>query len=90
MQVVGAIDQGTQSTRFFLYDEDANPVCSHQVEFEQIYPQAGWTEHDPKLILRTVDEAVQGALAKAPGEFEIVAIGITNQRCDLVNDVANE
>ncbi|CAI5936574.1 unnamed protein product [Closterium sp. NIES-65] len=45
--LVGAIDQGTTSTRFFLYDDHLRVVASHQMEFEQIQPQAGWVEHDP-------------------------------------------
>ena len=79
-QVVGAIDQGTQSTRFFLYDGTGSPVCSHQVELEQIYPRAGWCEHDPTAILAGVAAAVEGCLAKAPAGVEVVALGITNQR----------
>ncbi|KAJ7522188.1 hypothetical protein O6H91_11G009000 [Diphasiastrum complanatum] len=82
---VGAIDQGTTSTRFFLYDRNAKPVASHQVEFAQIYPQAGWVEHDPLVILDTVKVCIQKTCEKARAEGisidgNVKAIGITNQR----------
>ncbi|KAJ7537479.1 hypothetical protein O6H91_11G007100 [Diphasiastrum complanatum] len=78
-------DQGTTSTRFFLYDRNAKPVASHQVEFAQIYPQAGWVEHDPLVILDTVKVCIQRTCEKARAEGisidgNVKAIGITNQR----------
>jgi glycerol kinase len=82
---VGAIDQGTTSTRFILYDHAAKPVVSHQLEFTQIYPQAGWVEHDPMEILATVRTAMEGVLTKAKEQDiqvqgKLKAVGITNQR----------
>ncbi|EFJ14127.1 hypothetical protein SELMODRAFT_121015 [Selaginella moellendorffii] len=80
---VAAIDQGTTSTRFILYDQDAKPVASHQLEFEQIYPQAGWVEHDPLEILKSVKVCMEETLNKAPSKglsVAVKAIGITNQR----------
>eukprot|EP01018_Ginkgo_biloba_P006750 Gb_05773 [translate_table: standard] len=82
---IGSIDQGTTSTRFFIYDQSANVVASHQVEFPQIYPEAGWVEHDPMDILESVRTCMQEACQKAKVAGKAVekglkAIGITNQR----------
>lgn len=82
---IGALDQGTTSTRFIIYDHSATPIASHQVEFTQIYPQAGWVEHDPMEILETVRTCMRLALEKAKEAsklkvVELKAIGITNQR----------
>lgn len=51
---VGAIDQGTTSTRFFLYDEKLNVVGAHQMEFTQIHPQAGWDTHPCHTLTTTL------------------------------------
>ncbi|KAL1293507.1 hypothetical protein HN51_054165 [Arachis hypogaea] len=82
---VGAIDQGTSSSRFIIYDKSARPITSHQVEFTQFYPQAGWVEHDPMEILESVKVCVAKAVDKATADgFNVdkglKAIGITNQR----------
>ncbi|XP_006852853.2 glycerol kinase [Amborella trichopoda] len=82
---VGAIDQGTTSSRFIIYDGNANPVASHQVEFTQFYPESGWVEHDPMEILESVRDCMEKALDKATVaghnvESGLKAIGITNQR----------
>ncbi|PAN40423.1 hypothetical protein PAHAL_7G314600 [Panicum hallii] len=82
---VAAIDQGTTSTRFIIYDRHAKPVASHQLEFKQHYPEAGWVEHDPMEILETVKVCMKEAVDKAKdGKYNVVAglkaIGITNQR----------
>uniref|UniRef100_A0A1D1Y1J5 glycerol kinase n=1 Tax=Anthurium amnicola TaxID=1678845 RepID=A0A1D1Y1J5_9ARAE len=82
---VGAIDQGTTSTRFIIYDRDAKPVGSHQVEFTQYYPEAGWVEHDPMEILESVRVCMAKAVDKASAaghnvDGGIKAIGLTNQR----------
>jgi glycerol kinase len=53
---VMAIDQGTTSSRAIIFDESGTPLASHQVEHEQIFPQAGWVEHDPKEIMRNTRE----------------------------------
>ncbi|CAJ2656314.1 unnamed protein product [Trifolium pratense] len=82
---IGAIDQGTSSTRFIIYHKSAKPVGSHQVEFTQFYPQAGWVEHDPMEILESVKVCVTKAVDKAIADgFNVSgglkAIGVTNQR----------
>ena len=48
---VGAVDQGTTSTRFFVFDHDARVVAHHQLEHAQLLPRPGWVEHDPMEIL---------------------------------------
>ncbi len=78
---VGAIDQGTTSTRFILFDKDARIVAVDQREHEQINPQAGWVEHDASEIWTRTREVIGGALAKSDAEAgDVEAIGITNQR----------
>ncbi len=78
---VGAIDQGTTSTRFILFDHDSNIVASHQIEHKQIFPKAGWVEHDPLEIWRNTKKVIAATLQKAKiSENQIVTIGITNQR----------
>ncbi|CAL8463144.1 g2678 [Coccomyxa elongata] len=83
MECVGAIDQGTQSTRFLIYDRTARLIASHQVEFTQITPRPGWVEHDPlevwQSVLVCLEKAVKAAKTKE-GDIKIVAVGITNQR----------
>src|SRR5919198_4996895 len=77
----GAIDQGTTSTRFMIFDHSGQVVAVDQKEHEQIYPRRGWVEHDPKEILQRTDEVVAGALGKASGGAgAISAVGVTNQR----------
>ena len=78
---VGAIDQGTTSSRFILFDKDGKIVHVDQREHEQINPKAGWVEHDAKQIWTRTREVIGGALAASPAEAgDIEAIGITNQR----------
>ena len=78
---VGAIDQGTTSTRFIIFDHASNPVASSQKEHEQIFPQPGWVEHDATEIWVRTQEVINATLAKAAIKSdEIAAIGITNQR----------
>jgi len=81
VQYVGAIDQGTTSTRFSLFDRSAKMVAVAQKEHAQIYPQAGWVEHDPDEIWLRTQEVIGEAMARAgakPGD--VAAIGVTNQR----------
>jgi glycerol kinase len=79
--LVGAIDQGTSSSRFVLFDRDARIVALDRREHRQITPRAGWVEHDALEILRGTREAIAGALAAAGARAaDIAAIGITNQR----------
>ncbi len=78
---IGAIDQGTTSTRFMLFDKQGRMVAVDQKEHQQIYPKPGWVEHDPDEIWARTREVMQAALAKAkcsPGD--IAAIGVTDQR----------
>ena len=76
-----ALDQGTTSSRTVIIDHDANIVSVSQREFRQIYPKAGWVEHDPLEIYATQSSTLIEALAKAEiSNDEIAAIGITNQR----------
>jgi len=81
MSYIGAIDQGTTSTRFMIFDEKGSIVSSAQVEHSQFFPQAGWVEHDPLEILRATDAVIKEAL-QAAGLLgaDLSAIGITNQR----------
>ncbi len=78
---VVALDQGTTSSRAVVLDHDANIVSVSQREFTQIYPQAGWVEHDPMEIYATQSSTLVEALGKAGiRSDEVAAIGITNQR----------
>jgi glycerol kinase len=78
---VGAIDQGTTSTRFMIFDHAGAVVGIDQKEHEQIFPQAGWVEHDPKEIWSRTTEVIDGGLQKAGiGASDLAAVGITNQR----------
>jgi len=83
-EFIGAIDQGTTSSRFLIFNKDGEPVTSHQMEFKQIYPNSGWHEHDPLELISSVtsciDEAVKAFKAKGYSEKQIKAVGITNQR----------
>ena len=78
---VGAIDQGTTSTRFIVFDQRGTTVAVDQVEHAQIMPQPGWVEHDASEIWANTQQVVVGALAKAGlTTADLVAVGITNQR----------
>ena len=78
---VGAIDQGTTSTRFMIFDRGGNVIGIDQKEHEQIYPKAGWVEHDAMEIWSRTTEVISGALAKANiTSADLAAVGITNQR----------
>lgn len=78
---VGAIDQGTTSTRFIVFDQAGSIVASAQREHPQLFPRPGWVEHSPLDIARNtglvIAEALQGAKL---GARDLVAVGITNQR----------
>ncbi|MFD1861273.1 glycerol kinase [Aeromicrobium camelliae] len=80
-QYVGAIDQGTTSTRFMVFDHDGCEVGRHQLEHEQIMPRSGWVEHDPAEIWRNTCTVVEQGLKDAGIDAgELAAVGITNQR----------
>ncbi|HEV8106488.1 MAG TPA: glycerol kinase GlpK [Burkholderiales bacterium] len=81
MKYVLALDQGTTSSRAILFDEAGGPVAVGQREFRQIFPQAGWVEHDPREIFATQRDVAREALRKANvSAKDVMAIGITNQR----------
>jgi glycerol kinase len=81
IRYVGAIDQGTTSTRFMVFDYAGREVARHQLEHKQILPQAGWVEHDPVEIYQSTCDVIECTLSKANLTAEdLVAIGITNQR----------
>ncbi len=78
---IGAIDQGTTSTRFLVFDRAGRIVASAQREHQQIYPQPGWVEHDPEEIwLRTQEVIAEAMSQRALRPADLAAIGITNQR----------
>ena len=81
MTFIGALDQGTSSTRFMIFDADARVIASHQLEHKQILPNPGWVEHDGAEIWMGTQEVIEGALSKAGiTATELTTIGITNQR----------
>ena len=78
---VGAIDQGTTSTRFILFDEAGEVVTLARREHAQICPQPGWVEHDATEIWRNTLAVIDDALAKASAaRSDLAAIGVANQR----------
>ena len=80
-EYVMSLDQGTTSTRAILFDREARIISSGQREHEQIFPRAGWVEHDPQEIMRNTVWAIRAALDGAPAKStQVVGIGITNQR----------
>ncbi|MBI5963397.1 MAG: glycerol kinase GlpK [Chloroflexi bacterium] len=78
---VAAIDQGTTSTRFIIFDHGGNVVAADQKEHRQIFPKPGWVEHDPLEIWTRTQEVMNGALMESGLQSaDIAAIGVTNQR----------
>jgi glycerol kinase len=78
---VGAVDQGTTSTRFMVFDHGGNEVVRHQLEHDQILPRAGWVEHNPTEIWERTRAVMETALTKASLQAsDLAAVGITNQR----------
>ncbi|ROP43850.1 glycerol kinase GlpK [Pseudokineococcus lusitanus] len=78
---VVAIDQGTTSTRAIVFDHAGTIVSTGQLEHEQIFPRAGWVEHDPAEIWRNTREVIGQALSRADiTRHDVAAVGITNQR----------
>ncbi|OAD57842.1 Putative glycerol kinase 3 [Eufriesea mexicana] len=82
---IGAIDEGTSSARFLVFDVlHGKVVASHQIEIKQKYPQEGWVEQDPKEILQAVIECIKKTIEKLKdigmSVSDIKAVGITNQR----------
>ncbi|WP_445247292.1 glycerol kinase GlpK [Microcoleus sp. OTE_8_concoct_300] len=78
---VAAIDQGTTSTRFIIFDRQGQIICSNQQEHQQIYPQPGWVEHNPEEIWQRTQSVIKNALEIGNIDpKDIAALGITNQR----------
>ncbi len=78
---IGALDLGTTSVRFILFDQKANIISSHQQEHKQIFPHAGWVEHDPLEIWENTKKVMRNVIQETKNaEKEIAAIGVTNQR----------
>jgi len=78
---IGAIDQGTTSTRFIVFDRSGRVAAVAQKEHEQIYPQPGWVEHNPEEIWQNTREVIWEAMARGRLQAsDLVAVGITNQR----------
>jgi glycerol kinase len=78
---IGAIDQGTTSTRFIVFDKAGRIVSVAQKEHQQIYPKPGWVEHDPEEIWRRTQEVIWEAMQqKGLHPKDLAAIGISNQR----------
>jgi glycerol kinase len=79
--LVGAVDQGTTSTRFMVFDHGGNEVGRHQLEHGQILPQAGWVEHSPVEIWERTRSVIQTTMIKLGlAASDLAALGITNQR----------
>jgi glycerol kinase len=80
-EFIGAIDQGTTSTRFMIFDGAGKQVAAHQLEHRQIMPRPGWVEHDPLEIWRLTENVIEVALDRGGlTAGDLAAVGITNQR----------
>src|SRR5581483_3853685 len=80
-EFVAAVDQGTTSTRFMIFDHSGNEVGKHQLEHQQILPRAGWVEHNPVEIWTQTQAVIQTAMnAASLTASDLAALGITNQR----------
>ncbi|MGB5087220.1 MAG: glycerol kinase GlpK, partial [Methylocystis silviterrae] len=80
-KLLGALDQGTTSTRFVLMDKSGGIVAKAQREHRQIYPRPGWVEHDAAEIWRNAQAVIAAALAEAKvSARDLAAVGVTNQR----------
>ncbi len=78
---VGAVDQGTTSTRFMVFDHAGRPVARRQLEHAQSLPRPGWVEHDPVEIWTRTQQVIAGALADAGlRASDLAAVGVANQR----------
>src|SRR6202035_5910453 len=78
---VGAIDQGTTSTRFMVFDHAGAEVARHQLEHTQVLPRPGWVEHNPVEIWERTSAVIQTVLNTTNLKPEnLAALGLTNQR----------
>jgi glycerol kinase len=78
-EYAAAVDQGTTSTRFMVFDHGGQVASLDQKEHEQIYPKPGWVEHDPMEIWQRTQEVIRAGLEKIKAD-DIAAVGVTNQR----------
>jgi glycerol kinase len=78
-QYAAAVDQGTTSTRFMVFDHGGQVASLDQKEHEQIYPKPGWVEHDPAEIWQRTQDVIRAGLDKIKAD-DIAAVGVTNQR----------
>ena len=76
---VAAVDQGTTSTRFMVFDHGGKVVAVEQKEHEQIYPKPGWVEHNAMEVWKRTQDVIKGVLKKVNVK-DIAAVGVTNQR----------
>ena len=80
-EFIGALDQGTTSTRFMVFNRSGRVVSAAQKEHEQFYPNPGWVEHDPHEIWKSACDVIEEAMSQTDlRPHDIAAIGITNQR----------
>ncbi|MGH8914809.1 MAG: glycerol kinase GlpK [Acidimicrobiia bacterium] len=80
-EFVGALDQGTTSTRFKIFDHEGAVVSVEQEEHRQIFPQPGWVEHDPMEIWSRSTSVIEGALSRAGlAASDLAGVGVSNQR----------
>jgi len=78
---IGAIDQGTTSTRFIIFDRAGRTIASAQQEHQQIYPKPGWVEHDAEEIWQRTQNVIAKTMSDSGlGRSDLAAVGITNQR----------
>ena len=78
-EYAAAVDQGTTSTRFMVFDHGGQVVSIDQEEHEQIFPKPGWVEHDANEIWQRTQEVISAGLGKVNAS-DIAAVGVTNQR----------
>src|SRR5262249_57562071 len=79
VESAAAVDQGTTSTRFMVFDHGGQVVSIDQKEHEQIFPKPGWVEHDANEISQRTQEVIAAGLGKVQAS-DIAAVGVTNQR----------
>ncbi|NEW59578.1 glycerol kinase, partial [Nocardia cyriacigeorgica] len=77
--LIGALDQGTTSTRFMVFDHAGTVIARHQLEHEQILPRPGWVEHNPVEIWERSCAVIQTALGRhGLRASDLAAVGVTN------------
>lgn len=83
-EFIGSIDCGTSSCRFYIFNGEGVVICSHQIEFTQLYPNPGWHEHDPMTYMATIDVCIKECLKEflklGYKKDMLKGVGITNQR----------